>query len=192
VAGPISIGIADCSSRAGPVRVAAAALVLTSSSPAIPSIVYGLWGIFVLVPRSGRSRRRSRSRSRKLPLFRGPPLGVGMLSRRRSLAIMVIPFTLRVAREVLKRVPVASGKARTPSAPPVRGHPRRLFYGADRHRGAVMLGFGARARRDHGRDDGHREQPAGIASLFAPQHTMAAVIANEFTEGRHGPLPARA
>ena len=86
---------------------------LTELLAAIPSIVYGLWGIFVLVPvvRAARGRHCPAA-LRQLPLFSGPPLGVGMLAAALILAVMVIPFTSSVAREVLKAVPRAQREAR--------------------------------------------------------------------------------
>ena len=83
-------------------------IFLTELLAAIPSIVYGLWGIFVLVP-AVRPLEVAHARAlRALPLFSGPPLGVGMLSAALILAVMVVPFTSSVAREVLKTVPVSA------------------------------------------------------------------------------------
>ena len=90
---------------------------LTELLAAIPSIVYGLWGIFVLVP-AVRALETSLPDSR-CGSCRSSPVrrsALGMLSAALILAIMVIPFTSSVAREVLKSVPARSAKARTRSA----------------------------------------------------------------------------
>src|SRR6266850_340556 len=80
---------------------------LTELLAAIPSIVYGLWGIFVLVPFVRQLEAGTPDWMRALPLFSGPPLGLGMLSAALLLAIMIIPFSSSVAREVLRAVPQA-------------------------------------------------------------------------------------
>ena len=82
---------------------------LTELLAAIPSIVYGLWGIFVLVPLVRKLEVWTPDALKKIPLFKGPPLGVGLLSAALILAIMVIPFTSSVAREIKKR-PVGTAR----------------------------------------------------------------------------------
>src|SRR5207249_4447882 len=74
---------------------------------AIPSIVYGLWGVFVLVPAVRSLEVSMPDALRQVALFSGPPLGLGMLSAALILAVMVIPFSASVSREVLKSVPAA-------------------------------------------------------------------------------------
>src|SRR4029078_2219976 len=84
---------------------------VTELLAAIPSIVYGLWSIFVLVPAVRSLETSFPSALRRLPLFSGPPLGLGMLSAALILAIMVIPFISSISREVLKSVPPAEREA---------------------------------------------------------------------------------
>src|SRR5438094_1666929 len=104
---PIALGIAVFISELCPARLRQPLVFLTELLAAIPSIVYGLWGIFVLVP-AVRAIETSMPHSlRQLPLFTGPPLGVGMLSAALILSVMVIPFTSSVSREVLRSVPIA-------------------------------------------------------------------------------------
>src|SRR4051794_20738543 len=107
IAAPISLGIAVFISELSPARLRQPLVFLTELLAAIPSIVYGLWGIFVLVPFVRSLQVATPAALRQIPLFTGPPLGVGMLSAGLVLAIMVIPFTSSVAREVLRSVPLA-------------------------------------------------------------------------------------
>src|SRR5262252_3639953 len=106
IAAPIALGIAIFISELCPNRLKPVLVFLTELLAAIPSIVYGLWGIFVLVP-AVRTLEASVPQSWKsIPFFAGPPFGLGMLSAAIILAVMVIPFSSSVAREVLKAVPV--------------------------------------------------------------------------------------
>src|SRR4051812_48859607 len=106
IATPIALGIAVFISELCPAALRTPLMFVTELLAAIPSIVYGLWGIFVLVPLV-RVLEIWLAPLGDFPLFSGPPLGVGMLAAALILAIMVIPFTSSVAREVLKTVPAA-------------------------------------------------------------------------------------
>ena len=102
IATPVALGIAVFISELAPAFLRQPLVFLTELLAAIPSIVYGLWGIFVLVPAVRVLEQRLPDALRHLPIFSGPPLGVGMLSAALILAIMVVPFTSSVAREVLR------------------------------------------------------------------------------------------
>src|SRR5215213_11377552 len=104
---PIALGIAIYISELAPARLQRPLVFLTELLAAIPSIVYGLWGIFVLVPMVRKLEAGTPEWMRALPLFSGPPLGLGMLSAAILLAIMIVPFSSSVAREVLRAVPQA-------------------------------------------------------------------------------------
>ena len=104
---PVALGIAIFISELAPDWSRRPLVFLTELLAAIPSIVYGLWGVFVLVPFVRQLEVATPDWTRQFPLFSGPPLGVGMLSAALILAIMVIPFSSSVAREVLKAVPQA-------------------------------------------------------------------------------------
>src|SRR3954469_17783989 len=93
IATPIALGIAVFISELSPGWLKHPLIFITELLAAIPSIVYGLWGIFVLVPLVRQLEIRPRESCRALPLFSGPPLGVGMLAAALILAVMVIPFT---------------------------------------------------------------------------------------------------
>jgi phosphate transport system permease protein len=156
---------------------------LTELLAAIPSIVYGLWGIFVLVPAVRALETSMPDALRQLPLFSGPPLGLGMLSAALILAIMVVPFTSSVSREVLKSVPAAQREgAYALGATRFEAIRAALFYARTGIVGSVMLGFGRALGETMAVTMVIGNNPQVSASLFAPQYTMAAVIANEFTE----------
>jgi phosphate transport system permease protein len=156
---------------------------LTELLAAIPSIVYGLWGIFVLVPAVRSLESATPEWLRQWPLFSGPPLGLGMLSAALVLAVMVVPFISSVSREVLKSVPVAQREgAYALGATRFEAIRAALFYARTGIVGAVMLGFGRALGETMAVTMVIGNNPRISMSLFAPQYTMAAVIANEFTE----------
>src|SRR2546426_10328760 len=102
IAAPIAIGIAVFISELSPAPLKQPLVFLTELLAAIPSIVYGLWGIFVLVPAVRSLETMTPELVRQLPLFSGPPRGVGMLSAGLIPALMVIPFTSAGASEGLE------------------------------------------------------------------------------------------
>jgi phosphate transport system permease protein len=183
IAAPISLGIAVFISELSPKWMRDPLMFLTELLAAIPSIVYGLWGIFVLVPAVRALEVAIPESLRTLPLFSGPPLGVGLLSAALVLAVMVIPFTSSVAREVLKTVPVTQREgAYALGATRFEAIRAALFFARTGIVGAVMLGFGRALGETMAVTMVIGNNPQVSASLFAPQYTMAAVIANEFTE----------
>jgi phosphate transport system permease protein len=183
LATPVALGIAVFISELCPDWLKQPLVFLTELLAAIPSIVYGLWGIFVMVPAVRALEMSMPASLRQLPIFSGPPLGVGMLSAGLILAIMVIPFTSSVAREVLKSVPAAQREgAYALGATRFEAIRAALFYARTGIIGAIMLGFGRALGETMAVTMVIGNNPKVSLSLFAPQHTMAAVIANEFTE----------
>jgi phosphate transport system permease protein len=180
---PIALGIAIYISELSPRRLRTPLTYLTELLAAIPSIVYGLWGIFVLVPLVRKLELWTPDVLKKFPLFKGPPLGVGMLAAALILAIMVIPFSSSVAREILKNVPAAQREAAYAlGATRWEAIKVAIGYGKTGIIGAVMLGFGRALGETMAVTMVIGNSPKISASLYAPQYTMAAVIANEFTE----------
>lgn len=180
---PIALGVAVFISELSPNALRRPLVFLTELLAAIPSIVYGLWGIFVLVPIVRDLEMAVPDALRGFPLFEGPPLGVGMLAAALVLAIMVIPFSSSVAREVLRAVPQNQREAAYAlGATRWEAIRAALFYGRVGIIGAVMLGFGRALGETMAVTMVIGNSPQVIWSLFAPQYTMAAVIANEFTE----------
>jgi phosphate transport system permease protein len=183
IAAPIALGIGVFIAELSPVWLRQPLVFLTELLAAIPSIVYGLWGIFVLVPIVRTFEASVPATFRQLPLFSGPPLGVGMLAAALILAVMVIPFTSSVAREVLKSVPVAQREAAYAlGATRFEAIRAALHYARTGIIGAVMLGFGRALGETMAVTMVIGNNPQVSLSLFAPQYTMSAVIANEFTE----------
>src|SRR3954466_9017372 len=183
LATPVALGIAVFISELSPARLRTPLVFLTELLAAIPSIVYGLWGIFVLVPAVRALETSMPAALRQLPFFSGPPLGVGMLAAVLILAIMVIPFTSSMAREVLKAVPLAQREgAYALGATRFEAISAALYYARTGIVGAVMLGFGRALGETMAVTMVIGNNPKVSLSLFAPQYTMAAVLANEFTE----------
>jgi len=183
LATPISIGIAVFISELSPRWLRQPLTYLTELLAAIPSIVYGLWGVFVLVPLVRKLELMTPDSWKKIPLFKGPPLGVGMLAAAVILAVMVIPLTSSVAREVLKNVPSTQREAAY-ALGATRWEAIKIAIGFGRTGiiGAIMLGFGRALGETMAVTMVIGNNPQVSTSLFAPQYTMAAVIANEFTE----------
>jgi phosphate transport system permease protein len=183
LATPIALGIAIYISELCPNWLRRPLVFLTELLAAIPSIVYGLWGVFVLVPFVRQFQVNTPEWLRGVPLFAGPPLGVGMLSAALILAIMVIPFTSSIAREVLRAVPQAQREAAYAlGATRWEAIRMALFYARTGIIGAVMLGFGRALGETMAVTMLIGNNPQISWSLYAPQYTMAAVIANEFSE----------
>jgi phosphate transport system permease protein len=183
IATPIALGIAIFISELCPAVLRQPLVFVTELLAAIPSIVYGLWGIFVLVPAVRAVETSLPDTVRKLPLFSGPPLGLGMLSAALILAIMVIPFISSISREVLKSVPPAQREgAYALGATRFEAIRAAVFYARTGIIGAVMLGFGRALGETMAVTMVIGNNPKVSMSLFAPQYTMAAVVANEFAE----------
>jgi phosphate transport system permease protein len=152
---------------------------------AIPSVVYGLWGIFVLVPVLRKTAFPFlRNVLGFLPLFQGPIYGPSMLAAGIILAVMVMPYVMSVSREVLLAVPnsqreaaLALGATRWEAVITAV-----LPYARSGIVGAIILGLGRALGETMAVTMliGNRHEVA--ASLFAPGYTMAAAIANEFSE----------
>jgi phosphate transport system permease protein len=186
-AAPIAIGIAVFITEIAPNSFKKILSFLTELLAAIPSIVYGLWGIFVLVPLVRKLETGiSKTPLSRLPIFSGPPYGVGMLSAGLILTVMVIPFISAVAREVLKAVPMTQREAAYAlGATKWEATKVALRYGRVGIFGAILLGFGRAFGETMAVTMVIGNNPQIAKSLFAPQYSMAAVIANEFTEATY-------
>jgi phosphate transport system permease protein len=183
IAGPIAMGIAIFLSELCPDWLRQPLVFLTELLAAIPSIVYGLWGVFVLVPAVRDLQMALPDSIRSWPIFAGPPVGFSLLAAALVLAVMVIPYSSAVAREVLKSVPRSQREAAY-ALGSTRWEATRaaLHYGRAGIIGALMLGFGRAIGETMAVTMVIGNTPKAMASIFAPQHTMAAVIANQFVD----------
>ena len=183
LATPVALGIAIFLSELSPYALRRPLIFLTELLAAIPSIVYGMWGIFVLVPFVRKSQGLCPAWLRHTPFFSGPPLGIGLLAAALVLAVMVVPFSASVAREILKSVPFSQREAAYAlGATRWEAIRMALYYGRTGIIGAIMLGLGRALGETMAVTMVIGNNPQISLSLFAPQYTMAAVIANEFTE----------
>ncbi len=182
---PLSIGAAIYLTQIAPFRVRPPVAFLIELLAAIPSVIYGLWGVFVLAPFLRNWIQPGLGATLGfLPLFQGPPYGVGMLAAGIILAIMVVPFITAVAREVFLAVPVTQSEGAL-ALGATRWETIRLAvlpYGRSGLIGAVLLGLGRALGETMAVTMVIGNRPEIAASLFAPGYTMASVLANEFTE----------
>jgi len=182
---PVSLGVALFQTELSPHKLRAPSMFIIEMLAAVPSVVYGLWGLLVLVPfMSGYVNPQLQSTLGFLPLFTGQTNGLGMLTAGVILAIMIIPYGSSVMREVIAAVPRSQREAsialgatnwetiRTAVLPFARtGLVAAVVLAMGRAIGetmAVTMVIGNVARIS--------------PSLFLPAETIPSVIANEFTE----------
>jgi phosphate transport system permease protein len=183
LATPVALGIAIFTAELCPLPLRYPLVFITELLAAIPSIVYGLWGIVVLVPAVRWIENAMPEPLRGSPLFSGPPIGLGMLAAALVLAVMVVPFIASVSREVLRTVPAGQRDgAYALGATHFEAVRALLFYARSGIVGAIMLGFGRALGETMAVTMVIGNSTRISWSLFAPQYTMAAVIANEFAE----------
>jgi phosphate transport system permease protein len=185
IAVPLGLGAAIYLAELAPRWMRPPMAFLVELVAAVPSVVYGLWGIFVLAPLLRTSVQPALGKTLGfLPLFQGPPYGVGMLAAGIVLAIMVVPFITAVSREVLLAVPNTQREAAL-ALGATRWETTRiavLRYGRSGLIGAILLGLGRALGETMAVTMVIGNRPEVAISLFAPGYTMASVIANEFTE----------
>ena len=185
IAVPVSLGAAIFLAELAPSWIRPPISFLIEMLAAVPSVVYGLWGIFVLVPWLRDWVQPALGRTLGfLPLFQGPPYGIGMLAAGIILSIMVVPYITSVSREVLLAVPGSQREAAL-GVGATRWETTRiavLRYGRSGLVGAVLLGLGRALGETMAVTMVIGNRPDIAVSLFAPGYTMASVLANEFTE----------
>src|SRR5215469_14870271 len=182
---PLAIGVAVITTEMCPKRVRAALSFFVELLAAIPSVIYGLWAMFILVPLlSDHVQPFLASTFGWTGLFEGPPYGIGMLAAGVILAIMIIPIISSITREVLMVVPqnqregvLALGATRW----------EMIRVGVLRNAragilGGIILGLGRALGETMAVTMVIGNRPQIVKSLFAPGYTMASVLANEFSE----------
>jgi phosphate transport system permease protein len=184
IALPLSLGVAIFLSELAPPWMERPLSFLIELLAGIPSIVYGLWGIFVLVPWIRMSVEPALSSAFGfLPIFRGAPYGFGMLAAGLILAVMVLPIVASISRDVLKSVPQTQREASL-GVGATRWQSIRLILNDAKSGilGATLLGLGRAMGETMAVTMVIGNRPTVSYSLFDPGYTMASVIANEFTE----------
>jgi phosphate transport system permease protein len=184
IAVPLSLGVAIFLVEQAPPRLARPIAFMVELLAAIPSVVYGLWGIFVLAPFLRVYIDPPLAKAFGwTPLFSGNPTGIGLLTAGIILAIMVTPIITAVVRDVLTAVPVPQREAAL-ALGATKWETTRvvLANAASGIAGAVILGLGRAIGETMAVTMVIGNRPHISASLFEPSYTIASVIANEFTE----------
>src|SRR4029078_63538 len=181
---PFSLGIAIFLVEQAPHYIARPVGFLVELLAAIPSVVYGLWGIFVLAPFLRVHVEPPLARWLGwLPFFQGSITGVGLLTGGIILAIMVTPIISAVVRDVLAAVPGSQREAALALGATKWEMIRVvLVNGARGIAGAIILGLGRALGETMAVTMVIGNRPQISASLFDPAYTIASAIANEFTE----------
>jgi phosphate transport system permease protein len=181
---PFSLGIAIFLVEQAPHYISRPVGFLVELLAAIPSVVYGLWGIFVLAPFLRNYLEPAlASVLGWLPLFKGQITGIGLLTGGIILAIMVTPIISAVVRDVLAAVPGSQREAALALGATKWEMIRVvLVTGAPGIAGAVILGLGRALGETMAVTMVIGNRPQFSPSLFDPSYTIASAIANEFTE----------
>jgi phosphate transport system permease protein len=181
---PFSLGIAIFLVEQAPHWLARPVGFLVELLAAIPSVVYGLWGIFVLAPfLRNYIEPALASVFGWLPFFKGQITGIGLLTGGIILAIMVTPIISAVVRDVLAAVPGSQREAALALGATKWEMIRVvLVNGAPGIAGAVILGLGRALGETMAVTMVIGNRPQISLSLFDPSYTIASAIANEFTE----------
>ena len=185
IAVPLGIGAAIFLAELAPARLSDTLEFFIDLLAAVPSVIYGLLGVFIVIPLMREYGQPALKKSLGfLPFFQGPVYGVGFLTAGIVLAIMVIPYIISVSREVLLSVPrdqreaaLSLGATRWESTwKVVLPFARTGIFGSIFLALARALGETMAVTMVIG------NTPTISASLFSPGYSIAAVIANEFTE----------
>src|SRR6266571_8395357 len=185
IAVPLSIATALFLTELAPLWIRQPIISLIEMLAAIPSVILGLWGIFVMIPWL---RDHPFPVLKRLfgwtPLFDGPIYGTSMLAGGIIIAIMILPIITSVSREILRSVPNLQREAAY-ALGATRWEATRiavLSYANKGLFGAVILGLGRALGETMAVTMVIGNTPQIAASLFKPGYTLASVIANEFTE----------
>ena len=185
LATPLSVGAALFITDIAPHRVGSIIAPVIELLAAIPSVIYGLWGVLVMAPWLQKSVQPWLSdHFGFLPFFQGAPYGVSMLAAVFILMIMIIPIITSITKEVLLAVPVSQKEAAY-ALGATRWEMVRMAlipYARSGVLGAVILGLGRAIGETMAVTMVIGNTPQISLSLLAPGYTMPSVIANEFAE----------
>jgi len=187
IATPLALGVAVFLSEYAPAWMRQPVGFLVDLLAAIPSVVYGLWGIFVLIPVMREHVMpflRDTLGLGATPFFTGPMYGNSVLAASVILAIMVLPYISAVSREVLLAVPRSQREAALALGATRWEMIQKavLPYARSGIIGGVILGLGRALGETMAVTMLIGNSHEVSASLFAPGYTMASLIANEFAE----------
>lgn len=185
---PLSVGIAIFLTEQAPPKLARPIAFLVELLAAIPSVVYGLWGIFVLAPFIREYLGAFLQEYLGfLPIFQGRLTGIGMLTGGIILAIMITPIVTAVVRDVLEAVPVTQREAALAlGATKWETTQVVLTNAASGIAGAVVLGLGRALGETMAVTMVIGNTPQISASLFEPAYTIASVLASNFADATGG------
>ena len=185
IAVPLGVATALFLTEMAPQKIRQPAIMIVEMLAAVPSVIFGLWGIFVMVPwLRDHLFQWLREWLGFLPWFRGPIYGPSMLAVGIVVAIMILPIITSVSREILRSVPNLQREAAYALGAThwetiriaVLSYARRGLFGA------AVLGLGRALGETMAVTMVIGNRPDISASLLAPGYTLASVIANEFTE----------
>jgi phosphate transport system permease protein len=185
IAVPLGVATALFLTELAPLKVRQPIIMAIEMLAAVPSVIFGLWGMFILIPWLRESLFVWLKKYLGfLPLFQGPIYGVSMLAAGIIIAIMILPIITSISREILRSVPnlqreaaYALGATRWEVLKiAVLSYARRGLFGA------AILGLGRALGETMAVTMVIGNRPQISASLFAPGYTLASVVANEFTE----------
>ena len=185
IAVPLSIATAVYLTEVAPPWARQVLRLFIELLAAVPSVILGLWGIFIMVPWC-RTHLFAWLRHTLgfLPLFQGPIYGVSMLAGVIIIAIMILPIITSVSCEILRAVPGLQREAAYAlgATPWEVTRIAVLSYAKKGLFGAIILGLGRALGETMAVTMVIGNRPEIVASLFAPGYTLASVVANEFTE----------
>ena len=184
IALPLSVGIAIFLSEFAPKWLEQPMLLLVELLAAIPSIVYGLFGMFVMTPWLRKTVEPFLGdHFGFIFLFKGPPYGLGMLAAALILTVMILPIITSISRDIMKAIPDTQREAAFALGATKWEVVKVVLTGAKSGiLGATLLGLGRAVGETMAVTMVIGNRPDISFSLFEPGHTMASVLANEFTE----------
>src|SRR3982074_3040707 len=182
---PLGVGGAIFLAELAPPKLSSSLTFVSDLLAAVPSVIYGLLGVFLLVPIMRTTVQPGLQKTLGfLPLFQGPAYGIGFLTAGIVLAIMIVPFVLSVSREVLlavardqREAALALGATKWESTWKVVVPAARIGIF-----GSVFLALARALGETMAVTMVIGNNPKIAASLFSPGYSIAAVLANEFSE----------
>lgn len=185
IAVPVGIGSAIALAELAPPWIARPLGLLVELLAAVPSVIFGIWGLFVLVPTIVKPAGQALSSTLGfIPLFQGPISGPSRLAAGLVLAIMILPTITAISRDVFRAIPSDQREAAVGLGATHWEVIRRVLipYGASGFLGAIILGLARALGETIAVTMVIGNNLDLSASLLHPGYTMASVIANEFTE----------